>query len=278
LEYNSEKLICQMTVTRFAAPETRINRSAHTKNKNEVIMAFHHGFKSMRHRLLGAICLFMLALPMASAQAALITWSDSYAGGGQLLSAGESLSITLDINDGFFADTDTILGYEFSWRLIDNDADLIRNYRTVAYSYSCGGSFRPRTCVGYYTVVDTQYGPTEYARIVGPGFDSGSFEVGNSCQGNACPGNSSFFSDIHFSDTEAGIEQLQLTGLFQVDLFALHGDFWVGNAFLTVTGQRLESLVQSVSEPGIWLLILPGLMVLLVMTRAGRGRARERMA
>jgi len=239
-------------------------------------MAFHHGFKSMRHRLLGAFCLFMLALPMASAQAAPISWSDSYAGGWQLLSAGESLSVTLDINDGFFVDTDTIQGFDFSWQLLDNDADLTRTSRTVGYSYSCGSSFRPRTCVGYYTVVDTQYGPTESARIEGPGFDSGSFEVGNSCQGNACPGGSSFFTNISFSDTEAGIEQLQLTGLFQVDLFALHGDFWVGNAFLTVTGQRLES-VQSVSEPGIWLLILPGLMVLLVMTRAGRGSARDGM-
>jgi len=238
-------------------------------------MAFLRGFKSTRHSLLGAVCMLMLA---AGAQAAPITWTDSYTGGSQLISAGESLSITLDINDGFVAATDTIQGFDFSWQLIDNEADLTRYYRTVGYSYSCGGSFRPRTCGGYYTVVDTQLGEREYARILGPGFDSGSFEVGNSCVGNACPGNSSFFSDTSFSDTEAGIEQLQMTGLFQVDLFALSGDFRVGNAFLTVTGQRLAAAAQSVSEPGVWLLLLPGLILLLVMTRSGRGSVRGRMA
>lgn len=234
-------------------------------------MAFLRGFKSTRRSLLGAVCMFMLA---AGAQAAPITWTDSYSGGSQLISAGESLSITLDINESFVSATDTILGFDFSWQLIDNEADLIRNYRTIPYSFSCGSGFSRRTCVGYRRVVETHYGQSEYAQIVGPGFDSGSFEVGNSCVGSACPGNSSYFSDTSFSDTGAGIEQLQLTGLFQVDLFALSGDFRVGNAFLTVTGQRLASVAQSVSEPGIWLLILPGLLVLLVMTRSGRGGLR----
>ncbi|OOG26173.1 hypothetical protein B1C78_05345 [Thioalkalivibrio denitrificans] len=239
-------------------------------------MGFYRRFRSIGSTLMAVCCLLMFS--GVSVQAAPITWTDSYTGGGQLISAGQSLSITLDINDGFAADTDIIQGFEFSWQLIDNDADIFRIYRSVPYSYSCGTRFNPRTCTGYTTVIDTQQGQREYARIVGPGFDSGDFEVGNSCQGNACPGNSSYFSDTSFSDTEAGIDLLQLTGLFQVDLFAVSGDFLIGNAFLTVTGLRMASAPQSVSEPGIWLLFLPGLILFLVMTRSGRVATRDRLA
>ncbi|MCH8497320.1 MAG: PEP-CTERM sorting domain-containing protein [Marinobacter sp.] len=211
--------------------------------------------------------LFCAVIATSFAQAAPITWSSTQSSPQSLLSAGQSVDLTFDITSAFNLETDLITGFTFSWALRDNDADYVTRYLSVYAGQSCN---RRRTnCVDHFNYVPVlTLGLLESARITAAGYDSGSFSVGSTCSGAACNLNNNIWDVTHtFADTAEGLALLQSSGVFEVSLAAMTGDFFVRHANLTVTGIKGGLKTLAVSEPGTAGMLLMGLSALVIMRR-----------
>ena len=213
--------------------------------------------------------LFCIVMAPAFAQAAPMVWSSTQSSSQTLLSAGQTVDLTFDIASAFNLETDLVTGFTFSWALQDNDADYVTRYMSVYAGQSCSRvGFRTRCTTHYNHVPVLSVGHMETARITGAGYDSGSFAVGNTCSGAACNLNNNVWDVTHtFADTAEGLALLQSSGVFEVSLAAMTGDFFVRQANLTVTGIKGGLKTLAVSEPGTAGMLLMGLSALVIMRR-----------
>ena len=215
---------------------------------------------------IASAALLLLVGVAANSHAAPISWSEIQFGNNQLLSSGQSVELTFDVNGSIDTSADTIESFDFTWTIRDNDPDVVMWWGWVQTGTDCrrGG----RSCTPIYEWRrSTRPGATETAGISTSGYESGSFAVGRTCSGDACTF-ASVWEVVHsFSNVPESLHQLQTTGLFRVTLTALTGDFFVGNASLNVYGTRGELSSVSVNEPRTFALLLAGVVGLVLLRR-----------